>query len=106
MKLRPIGEQVVVVMGASSGIGRTTARRFAARGARVVAAARSEEGLRSLVEEIEAAGGEAVAVRADTADFAQGKEVADTAVEAFGRIDSWVHVAGTSVIATFEETTP
>jgi NADP-dependent 3-hydroxy acid dehydrogenase YdfG len=99
MRLKPIAEQVVVVMGASSGIGRATALDFAARGAKVVVAARSRDGLASLVEEIRAAGGDAVPVVADTADFAAVKNVADTAAEVYGRIDTWVQVAGTSVIA-------
>ncbi len=59
MKLKPINEQVVVVFGASSGIGRQTALRFAQRGARVVVAARGAAGLQSLVDEITRAGGEA-----------------------------------------------
>jgi NAD(P)-dependent dehydrogenase (short-subunit alcohol dehydrogenase family) len=104
--LKPIGEQVVVVMGASSGIGRASALAFAARGAKVVVSARSREGLESLVEEIRAAGGEAIAVPADAAEFAEVKNVADTAAEVFGRIDTWAHVAGTSVVGRFEEITP
>ena len=57
-KLKPIAQQVVAIVGASSGIGRETALRFAAKGAKVVVAARSEPGLISLVEEIKAAKGE------------------------------------------------
>jgi NADP-dependent 3-hydroxy acid dehydrogenase YdfG len=52
MQLKPVGEQVVALMGASSGIGRKTALRFAERGAKVVVSARNEEGLKSLVQEI------------------------------------------------------
>ena len=59
VQLKPVAEQVVVVMGASSGIGRATALRFAEQGATVVVAARGEPGLRSLVDEIEKAGGAA-----------------------------------------------
>lgn len=62
VKLKPLASQVVVVVGASSGIGRETAIRLAARGAKVVAAARSEPGLISLVAEITAHGGEATYV--------------------------------------------
>ena len=58
MQLKPVSEQVVVVCGASSGIGRETARRFGRRGAKVVVSARSAPGLASLVEEIRTAGGE------------------------------------------------
>ena len=52
MKLKPVGEQVVAVVGASSGIGRETALRFAERGAKVVVSDRSEPGLHSLIDEV------------------------------------------------------
>lgn len=58
MQLKPITEQVVVVMGASSGIGRLSALRFAERGAKVVVSARGEAGLHSVVDEIRGKGGE------------------------------------------------
>lgn len=106
MRLKPIAQQVVVLMGASSGMGRETARRFAQRGARVVVSARSEPGLRSLVDEIQAAGGKAIAVPADVSDFDQVKSVADRAAEVYGRIDTWVHLASVGMWATFEQTTP
>jgi NAD(P)-dependent dehydrogenase (short-subunit alcohol dehydrogenase family) len=106
VKLKPLGEQVVVLMGASSGIGRETALRFAKSGAKVVASARGEEGLDSLVEEIRAEGGEAIAVPADTSEFDQVKAVADRAVQEYGRLDSWVHLAAVGLFATFEQTTP
>lgn len=105
MRLKPIEEQSVVVMGASSGIGRETALRLARRGAKVTVSARGREGLRTLVDEIRRGGGDAVAVAADVADAGAVREVAGTAAGVFGRIDTWVHVAGTSVIAPFEETT-
>jgi NAD(P)-dependent dehydrogenase (short-subunit alcohol dehydrogenase family) len=106
MRLKPVEEQVVTLMGASSGIGRETALRFAERGAKVVLAARSEPGLHSLVEEIREKGGEATAVAADTADFEQVKAVAERAVEEYGRLDTWVHLAAVGLFATFEQTTP
>ena len=106
MQLKPIEEQVVALMGASSGIGRETALRFARQGAKVVVSARGEEGLDSLVEEIRAEGGEAIAVPADTSEFEQVKAVADRAVEEYGRLDTWVHLAGVGLFATFEQTTP
>ena len=65
MRLKPIEEQSVVVMGASSGIGRETALRFARRGAKVTVSARSREGLRTLVDEIRRDGGDAISVPAD-----------------------------------------
>lgn len=105
-RLRPISEQVVVVFGASSGIGRETARRFAAAGARVVVSARSAEGLASLVEEILAAGGDALSVPADVSSADEVEGVAQAAVERFGRIDTWVHTAAVLLSARFEDTTP
>ena len=93
-------------MGASSGIGRATALRFAEEGAKVVVSARGEEGLRSLVEEIRGKGGEATYVVADTSDFGQVKAVASRTVEEYGRLDTWVHLAAAAVFATFEQTTP
>ena len=80
MQLKPVADQIVVVMGASSGIGRATALRFAEQGATVVVAARGEPGLKSLVAEIEAAGGTATAAVADVTDPAQMEAVADRAV--------------------------
>ncbi|HEY6714593.1 MAG TPA: SDR family NAD(P)-dependent oxidoreductase [Rubrobacter sp.] len=72
MKLKPVGEQVVVVMGASSGIGRETALRLAKRGAKMVVAARSEAGLRSLEDDLRELGGEVTTVVADVCEFAGG----------------------------------
>jgi len=106
MQLKPIDQQVVVIFGASSGIGRATALRFAARGAKVVVAARSEEGLQSLVEEIQSADGAAIAVPANVTNLEQVRAVAETAVREYGRLDTWVHVAAVAVYATFEQTTP
>lgn len=104
--LKSISVQVVVIFGASSGIGRIAALDFARRGAKVVVAARSEAGLKSLVEEIEAGGGEAYYLIADAADFEQVKNVADATVERFGRLDTWVHAAGAFLFATVEQTEP
>jgi len=106
VQLKPVCEQVVVVMGASSGIGRATALRFAEEGATVVVSARGEPGLKSLVAEIEAAGGMATAVVADVTDPAQCHAVADRAVAQYGRLDTWVHMAGVLLVAGFDDTTP
>src|SRR3712207_2602306 len=106
MQLKPVEEQVVVLMGASSGIGRETALRFAKRGAKVVVSARSEQGLDSLVDEIRRGGGGGLAVPAEVTDFEQVKAVADRAVEEYGRLDTWVHLAAVGLFATFEQTTP
>jgi NAD(P)-dependent dehydrogenase (short-subunit alcohol dehydrogenase family) len=106
VQLKPVEEQVVALMGASSGIGRETALRFAERGARVVVSAGSEEGLNSLVEEVRDKGGQATAIPAEVTDFEQVKAVASGAVEKYGRLDTWVHLAAVGLFATFEQTTP
>jgi NAD(P)-dependent dehydrogenase (short-subunit alcohol dehydrogenase family) len=106
VKLRPVAEQVVVVMSASSGIGRATALRFAEQGAAVVVAARGEPGLASLVAEIEGGGGRVTAVVAEVTDPAQVQAVADRAVAEYGRLDTWVQMAGVLLVAGFDDTTP
>jgi len=106
MQLKPIDQQVVAVVGASSGIGRETAIQFAARGAKLVVSARSEPGLDSLVDEIRQMGGEAIAVPADVTNFEQVKAIADRAIQQYGRLDTWVHLAAINLYATFEQTTP
>jgi NAD(P)-dependent dehydrogenase (short-subunit alcohol dehydrogenase family) len=106
VQLKPIDEQVVVIMGASSGIGRAAALQLAARGAQVVVAARSEQGLHTLIDEIRAGGGQATAVVADVSDAAQVQAVADEAVATYGRIDTWVHCAAVALFAPLEDTMP
>jgi NAD(P)-dependent dehydrogenase (short-subunit alcohol dehydrogenase family) len=106
MQLKPIDQQVVVVVGASSGIGREAALQFASRGAKVVVSARSESGLKSLVDEISQKDGEAIAIPADVTNFEQVKAIADKAVEHYGRLDTWVHLAPINIYATFEQITP
>lgn len=105
--LKPLDQQVVVVIGASSGIGRETALQLAARGAKVVAAARSEPGLHSLVEEITATGGTATGGTAtcmvcDVSDPEQVRAVAEHAVATYGHLDTWVHAAAVGVYAPLE----
>jgi NAD(P)-dependent dehydrogenase (short-subunit alcohol dehydrogenase family) len=105
-QLKPVRDQVVVVMGASSGIGRATAARLAEEGAKVVVAARGAAGLQSLVEEIRAGGGEACAEVADVTDPDQMQRVAQRAVTEYGRLDTWVHAAAVLLVAPFQLTTP
>jgi len=106
MQLKPIAQQVVAIVGASSGIGREAALRFAQRGAKVVVSARSESGLASLVNEIHQLGGEATAVTADVSVFDQVQAIADKAVATYGRLDTWIHSSATGVFAPFEQVTP
>ncbi len=100
--LKPLSVQVIVVFGASSGIGRVTALEASRRGARVIAAARGVEALRSLAHEAGAPDRFATMV-ADAADPEQVRAVADAAVTQFGRLDTWAHVAGVAEHARFED---
>src|SRR5688500_18972673 len=97
IRLLPLHEQVMVITGASSGIGLVTARQAAAGGARVVLAARNRGDLEHAVENIRHHGGRAIAVVADVADHAQVDAVAQAAVREFGRIDTWVNNAAVSM---------
>ncbi len=106
MKLKPIEQQVVVVVGASSGIGRETALQFAKQQAKLVVSARSKSGLASLVDEITQLGAESIAVPADVAVLEQVQTIANSAIERYGRLDTWVHAAATAVISPFEQVTP
>ncbi|HEX7118500.1 MAG TPA: SDR family oxidoreductase [Longimicrobiales bacterium] len=100
---RPIAEQVVVITGASSGIGLAAARAAAHRGARVVLAARNARDLEDAAASIRQGGGEALAVPTDVADFAQVGALARRAVDAYGRIDTWVNGAAVSLYGEFED---
>jgi short-subunit dehydrogenase len=95
----------VVITGASAGIGAALAVALAARGARLVVAARTRPALDEVVERCEAAGGEAVAVACDVADPAACRALAGEAVKAFGGIDVLVNNAGISMWSRFEDVT-
>jgi len=99
-------EQVVVVTGASGGIGRATARAFGARGAKVALLARGEDGLQHAAKEVEGAGGTALAIPVDVADHERLDEVADRVQRELGPIDVWVNNAFTGVLAPFTEVEP
>ena len=96
-KLKKIRDQVIVITGASSGIGLSTARLACERGARVVLAARNEQSLRDLTAGMRQAGCEATYVVADVSVQQQVERIANVALERFGRIDSWVNNAAVSI---------
>lgn len=103
LRLKDVKDQVMVITGASSGIGLATALMAAARGARVVLTSRDAADLERAVEQIRAAGGQAIFVAADVADFAAMEAVAQRAVDEFGGIDTWVNNAGVSIYGTIEQ---
>ncbi|MDQ3281303.1 MAG: SDR family oxidoreductase [Acidobacteriota bacterium] len=98
--------EVVVITGASSGIGRATAIELASRGASVVVTSRDGEALAEVVRECEAAGGRALAVPADVTRDEEVQVVASRALAAFGRIDVWVNNAAVALFAKFEDAPP
>jgi short-subunit dehydrogenase len=102
---RPLPEQVIVITGASSGIGRETAQQLARHGTSLVLVARNEVALRETAAEVEALGGQALVASADISDPDQLQRVADQAATHFGRIDTWVNGAAVSTYSTVEQTT-
>ncbi|MET0336585.1 MAG: SDR family oxidoreductase, partial [Caulobacter sp.] len=97
LKLKPLREQVMVITGATSGIGLSTARAAAARGARLVLAARNEEALKDVCSDLRSKGAEVVYCVTDVGDAEQIKRLAARAVDRFGGFDTWVNNAGVSI---------
>ena len=95
--------RVIVITGASSGIGRETALRFARAGETLVLASRRADALRDLAEECERRGGTVLAVQTDVTVDTDVQRLADTTVATFGRIDVWVNNASVSVLGAFDE---
>lgn len=98
-----VKDSVVVITGASSGIGRAAALRFAAKGASVVLTARRLQALEEVAAECRRSGAEALVVPADVTDADALNRVARLAVERFGRIDAWVNNAAVTLFASFQE---
>jgi short-subunit dehydrogenase len=103
MKLKPLSQQVILITGATSGIGLTTAREAARQGAKLVLVARNREALEKLTNELNAFGTKAVFSEADVADEAALKQAAEKARTTFGRIDTWVNNAGVSIYGKLTE---
>lgn len=97
MKLKPIAEQTIVITGATSGIGLTTARMAVEKGAQVGLIARNEDALQKLTNEINLSGGRAVYAAADVADDAALRAASEKIVNEFGGFDTWVNNAGGSI---------
>ncbi len=104
VKLKRLKDQTIVITGATSGIGLVTARMAARRGARLVLAARSEQALRQLADEIRGSGGRAVAVVADVRKQGDVRRIAKAAQKAFGGFDTWVNNAGVGMFGRVEAT--
>lgn len=102
-KLKSIDQQVVVITGASSGIGLATAQMAAALGAKLVLSARNEDALAEITDAINAADGKATHVVADVGDRSQVQRIANAAIARFGRIDTWVNDAGLSIYGRLHE---
>ena len=98
--------EVVVITGASAGVGRATVRTFARDGARIGLLARGRDGLEAAKREVEAAGGLALALPTDVADHRQVHAAAEAVERAFGPIDVWVNNAMASVFSPVKETMP
>lgn len=101
--LKDVSQQVIVITGATSGIGLVTARMAARRGARLVLIARNEDALRQLSAELTGRGGEVAYAVADVGDEAQVRRAAQTAIERFGGFDTWINNAGVSIFGRCED---
>jgi short-subunit dehydrogenase len=104
VQLLPLAEQVVVITGASSGIGLATADLAAQRGARVVMSARSEKTLAELVEQIISGGGDVASFTCDVTKPEEVERLAEFAVERYGQINTWVNNAGMGMYGRIDET--
>jgi NAD(P)-dependent dehydrogenase (short-subunit alcohol dehydrogenase family) len=106
MKLKPIDQQIVVVVGCTSGIGLETTRRFAREGAKLVLAGRGQSDLDATLEIVKQEGSDGITVEADVSNWEQIKNIAQRAVDTYGRIDTWAHIAGVSFYSKVEDMRP
>jgi short-subunit dehydrogenase len=104
VRQKPVGEQVIVITGASSGIGLATAHLFASQGAKgLVLVARNEEALRKIADELNRNGTRAIAVPADVSRREDLERVARTAIDSFGGFDTWVNDAAVALYGTLNQ---
>lgn len=103
LTLKPLNQQVIVITGASSGIGLATARMAAKKGAKVVLAARNAEAIQELAEEINSQGGHALPVPTDVGREEDMLRLAAAAAAEFGGFDTWVNNAGVSIFGHCDE---
>jgi short-subunit dehydrogenase len=103
ISLKPVGEQVIVITGASSGIGLATAEAAAEQGAKLILASRSGDTLEDVAIRLSKNGAEAMAVDADVGNRADVEQIAVAAIERFGRIDTWVNNAGVAIYGRLDE---
>jgi short-subunit dehydrogenase len=101
--LKPLHQQVIVITGASSGIGLATAFAAADQGAKVVLAARSAQTLDSIVQDIKAYGGDGAAIVADVGKREDVERIGALAIERYGRIDTWINNAAVSIYGRLDE---
>lgn len=102
MQLKPIDQQVLVLTGATSGMGLATARLAASLGTRLVLVARDQETLDNLVHELKSRGTDAIGVTADVTVQSEVQRIADRAIEHFGGFDTWVNLAGLTTYGTLD----
>jgi short-subunit dehydrogenase len=103
IQLKKLSEQVIVITGASSGIGLTTARQAAKQGAKLVLAARNEDALKQISDELNSQGAQTIYVAADVAKKEDVQRIAEAAIERFGGFDTWMNIAGVGIFGKNEE---
>jgi short-subunit dehydrogenase len=103
ISLKPLNEQVIVITGASSGIGLATARAAAKKGAKLLLASRNKEALTEIEQQLSAEGGNVKHIVADVGKREEIQKISDAAIEHFGGFDTWVNNAGVSIYGRLEE---